>query len=436
MKIQTVNKQSGFSVMELIVAMTIMLIVFATVFSLLRGSIITANADYELTDAQQSLRNAHEFINRDLLTTGDGLKGVANFWLTTDFTTKYITNRTVTEVDPSNVGYAKLSLVYSDNNMPAGVVIADTTPATSIKANTDRLTILSVDRKFAPKDLAVWTSNYNTGQFWMPAGDVSDFSVGEIYYLTNGTDATFGTVTNVDAGSGTITWGDTDSYKLNRLGWNGSMATVTKWGSQPTTMMRVNIIQYFMEDSGKLIRRVFGVQGNGHSDSVIAEHLVSLHFKYILNPSSNGSEIFMQPLEILNSEAERAAVRMVEPLIAVETAYPLQDGVKHQVEGQTKIALRNLQFSEAPIPRDSAGNTNLPPPGPTPFVTPTPTPTPIPTPTPTPTATPTPPPPTPTPTGTPTPAPTPTPTAPPPTPTPTAPPPTPTPTPTPTDIDG
>ena len=409
-----------------------------SVFSLLKSSMIVSTANYQLTDANQGLRNAQEFLNRDLLVTGDGVKGTPNIWLPTAFVTKYITVRPASELDPTNIGYVNIGSVISDNNLPAGTEVFDSPEPTYVKEHTDRITLLAVDNSFTPKNVPVGSTWYPDGRMWLAEG-FDDVSVGEIYYLTSGGTGTFGTVTGKHvSGDWAVRWGDGDSYGLNRTGWSGNVATATTYGSVAATFLRIRIIQYFVDTEGHLIRRVFGVKGAGHIDNVIAEHLTDLQFKYFLKPLTNGANIYDQPIDQVQI-AQKDFVRLIEPSLGVETSEVLQDGFTHQVEGTTQLGIRNLQFLEAAIPKDYDGNTALPYVGPTPYVTPTPTPTPIPTPTPLPTATPTPPPPTPTPPpGTPTPTPSPT-ATPPPTPTPTpppTPPPTPTPTPTPSNIDG
>ena len=147
--------------------------------------------------------------------------------------------------------------------------------------------------------------------------------------------------------------------------------------------MRVQIIQYFVDTEGRLIRRVFGLKDAGHSDAVIAENLTDLQFRYILQPTTTGTNIYDQPISQVGMD-ERNLVRLVEPSISVETTKQLQDGQTYQVEGTTQIGIRNLQFLEAAVPKDWEGNTALPYTPPIPYVTPTPTPTPSPTPTPTP----------------------------------------------------
>lgn len=434
------KNQAGFSMMELLVVMVVMLIIMTATFSLLHGSMTTANTNYEMTTAGQGLRNSQEFLNRDILSAGDGLKGISNIWLPIDFVTGYLSARPVSELDPTNSGYVSIGAILSDNQVPAGTIVKDSIPATSVLPNTDRLTVLAVDPTFTSIDVPVGASNRTTGEINIPASRLADFTVGEVLYITSGGTGAFGTITNIDTGANRIVWAEGDAFGLNRLGDTGPLGVATNYGSSPASLRRINIIHYFADAEGRLVRRTFGVRQNGFVDSVIAEHLTDLQLRYILKPTGSGT-IFERPTDQITL-ADSVRVRMIEPRLIVQTAYPLQNGEYESVEGITQIGVRNVQFLEAPVPVDTQGNTTLPNPGPTPVRTPEPTPTPTPPP---PTPTPTPPPPTPTPTPTPVPTPgtpTPTPTAtptPPPTPTPVPTPtrtPTPRPTPTPGNGDG
>jgi type II secretory pathway pseudopilin PulG len=419
------NNQKGFSMMELIVVMVITMIVLAAVFSLMRGAITTANANFEMTTATQGLRNAQEYITRDVLVAGDGMKGLANIWLPTAFVTKNLTARSASAIDPTNQGYVNIGMVISDNNVPNSTPISYKTPAINVLPITDRITILTRDPSFSPISLSAGDVSANNGQIDIPAARISDFTTGEIYFTANGVAGVFGTVTNVNSGGKKITWGNNDAWGLNRTGASGQLASVTNNGTYPTVLQRVQIIQYFVDAEGRLVRRVFGAKGNGFIDSVVAEHLESLEFRYVMKPD-DAATILSQPKAQFDID-ESTGVRTVELSLRVKTAYPLQDGEYHEVEGTTQIGVRNIQFSEAVVPRDSQGNTDLPNPGPTPVITPTPPPPPPPTPVPTAT-------PTVTPTATPVPTATPIPTA---TPVPTATPPaTPTPRPTATPTPG
>ncbi len=374
--------------MELLIVMVLTIIVMVAVFSLMHGVVKTSNANYEMTLAQQGLRNSQEFLTRDILTAGDGLKGLSNIWIPTSFATQNLTARLASDLDPTGSGYVNLGLAVSDNNVPAGTSIRFVTPTMNVLAGSDRMTLLARDSSFSTIDLAIADVNYSTGQINVPALRIGDFAAGEIYFISNGVAGAFGTVTSVDTGANAIYWANGDAYNINRLGPSGQLGSVSNLGTYPMTLWRVKIVNYFVDEQNKLVRRVFGVKGRGFIDSVVAEHLKNLQFRYTLEPAST-SIIFNQPKEQIDL-SEAIWVRMIEPNIVVETAYPLQDGRKHTVDSTMQAGVRNIQFSKATVPRDADGNTDLPNPGPTPVITPTPVPTPTATPVPTPTPTPTP----------------------------------------------
>ncbi len=424
--------QSGFSLMELLIVIVLMSIILAAVFTLMRGTISTANTNFEMTSAAQNMRTSHEFITRDILTVGDGLRGVSNIWLPTNFVTSNFTVRTATDIDPLGTGFVNIGSIITDNNLPANVSIPNINPAAKVQTASDRITLLAIDPSFAAVDVPVGGSNYDTGKINIPPSRIGDFTTGEIYYITGGGTGSFGMITSVDTSTNSILWEEGDAFGLNRYGVTGPLGVATNRNRDTATLLRVAIVHYFIDTDGKLVRRAFGIKSKSFVDSVIAEHIVDLQFRYMLKPAAAGV-IMEQPAEQLELN-QSARVRIIEPYIVAETAYALNDGTKKRVDGATQVGVRNIQFLEAPVPVDNAGNTTLPNPGPTPVVTPTPTPTPIPTPvpppTPSPSATPTPVT-TPTPVGTATPVRTPTP-VPTPTATPVATPPrTPTPTPTP-----
>jgi prepilin-type N-terminal cleavage/methylation domain-containing protein len=378
--------QAGFSLMELLIVLVIMLIILGAVFSLMRGTIITANTNYEMTTAGQGLRNAQEYINRDILTLGDGAKGVSNIWMPTNFVTSFLTVRSASVIDPAGRGYVSVGAVVSDNNVPAGKNVPLTNPATTVFPGTDRVSFLTEDKTFISISLTTANVDANQGSIVVPAANYDGFQIGEIYFLSNGVSGTFGTITQKNNGNKRIYWENGDIYGLNRTGNTGSLWTV-RGANLPMNLMRVQLIHYFVNADNHLIRRVFGISGAGFVDSVIAEHVTNLQFRFILKPDSDGT-ILTQPTAQFDLD-EAVSVRMIEPFVEVETAYPLSNGNKEKVDGMTQLGVRNIQFLEAAVPYDSQGNTDLPNPGPTPKITPTPTPTPSPTPASTPTPTPT-----------------------------------------------
>src|ERR1044072_3576959 len=123
------QNSAGFSMIELIIVMVLTLIIMAAVFTLLKGTVTTANNNYEMTGAQQGLRISQEYLARDILTVGDGVKGIGLIWLPTRFVTDYLSARTASALDPSNTGFVSVGAIVSDDNVPAGKNVLGTTPA-------------------------------------------------------------------------------------------------------------------------------------------------------------------------------------------------------------------------------------------------------------------------------------------------------------------
>ncbi len=349
------NSQSGFSLLELLIVTVVMLIIMGGTFTLLRGTIVTASNNYQITTAAQGLRNSQEFLTRDILVVGDGLKGLSGIRLPTLFVSKFLTIRSIADLDPTNLGFVSVGSIISDTNLPANLDVVGSLLATKMMARTDRTTMLSIDQSFPSIDIPVGAINLNLGNINIPAARINNFKIGELYFITGSGTGVVGTVTAINPLTNQIIWGGGDALGLNSLGLTGALGIGTNLGKSAASLKRLTLIQYFVDADGKLIRRAFGVQNAAFVDSVIAEHVVDFRINYILNPAGN-NKIFEQPKRDLAVD-DASLVRMIQPLVSVETAYPLQDGQKDRVDGIILVGVRNLQFLEAPVPIDATGNT-------------------------------------------------------------------------------
>ncbi|MFV0390123.1 MAG: type II secretion system protein J [Pyrinomonadaceae bacterium] len=429
---RSLNEAKGFSVIELMIVMVISTVVLASTFTLMGGTMRSASTNYELTTASQEFRISQEMLNRDFISLADGLVGVSAVWIPTDFATKYLTVRPASEIDPGSTGFVSATSTISDNDVPAGTTIDNNGTTENLLPGSDRVTIMTNDNTFAPVEVPWGSYSFSENKIWINPSRINDFKVGEFYCFVAGGTAIFAVVTSVNTGNNTVVFDAGDTFGINRLGVTGTVAIGTSYGMVPAVLKRIQMITYFLDDKNRLIRRVWGVNDKPFIENVVAEHVHSLQFKYTMDPGTTGV-VLGAPIDQINID-QGNSLRMVTFSTSVESVNNITNGQKQHIEGSTTVGVRNVQFLEAPVPRDTTGNTALPYPQPTPYVTPTPTPTPVPTPTPpptpvpTPTPIPTPPPPgTPTPTPIPTPIPTPPPPTPTPTPTPTPPPPTPTP---------
>jgi type II secretory pathway pseudopilin PulG len=330
---------------EVLVATSVMMIVLASVFGLMGRSITGSNETYELTESQESLRTAQEYIQRDLTTVGDGLKSIGGIQVPARYITTYVS--LAPGIDPIN-----FPIIASDDNVPGTTVVPLAAQATTILGGTDRITLLSIDPNFASIPLPAGTISAAGNTITVSAADQARVSIGEIYCVTSRLGAAFGTITAINPGatpSLSFSPGGADaSFGFNQL--NGPIMAISRDPQTglalATTLARIRIIQYFVNNNRLLIRRVFGVRGGAFIDSVVAEHVTDLKIRYSLNlPDPNG--FARQPVSQLTSSTEQSAVREVEVSITTETAHPINYGAPWPVTMTTSTSVRNLQFRRA-----------------------------------------------------------------------------------------
>lgn len=340
------SNESGFSLMEMLVAVSVMLVITAAVFALLRDSVKTSTATLEMSDGQQSARTGQEFINRDLMNAGDGLSNIVDIRVPQVFVANYLT---LNPVEPTPAGLVNLGLLTSDNNLPPNTAVLGAAPTEEVRAApllTDRISILEADRAFVPISLQASDIDPLTGKVLVDPGDIDDFQVGEIYFLTSTRGSIFATITRRDdVGTATpsLIFGAGDVFGLNSTGVGSELDYITSSASIPTSLSRMKIIHYYVNSNGLLIRRVFGVPNFGFVDSVIAEHVVSLQFRYFLNMRDANDNV-VQPVAQFASAREQVETRQVEVTLTVETPHMLQNGQRQQISTTTSTSVRNMQF--------------------------------------------------------------------------------------------
>ncbi|HEV7396183.1 MAG TPA: type II secretion system protein [Pyrinomonadaceae bacterium] len=350
------KNQEGFSLIEMVVALGVMIILTAGIVSLMKGSMNISTANYELTDAQQSLRTAQEYINRDLMNAGDGLKAMSVIRVPQTFASNYITLTPIVDTDMPT-GVINIGILSSDNQVPAGTVVVGANPSTTILSTptlTDRQTILEVDSQF----IAIPPATINTGGtlVTLPSGtDMTQFRVNEILYFSSTIGGTFVTLTAINAGTRQLTFAAGDTYGLNNS-ISLNLKAISSSGTLPTSMTRMRMIHYYVNASGYLMRRVFGAKClpspatcAGFSENVVAEHVVNVQFNYSLDMTDSSGNV-VQPTGALTTKSERLGIRSVEVTVIVETPHALQSGSRSQLSMTTSTSVRNMQFRKAQQP--------------------------------------------------------------------------------------
>ncbi|MGB8510979.1 MAG: type II secretion system protein [Pyrinomonadaceae bacterium] len=368
------SNQRGFSLLEMVFVMGIMLVVTTAVLSMLRDTLKFSNVTYEMSDSQQNLRTAHESINRDIMSAGDGLLGLNNIKVSKLFVNNYLTTTPV--ADPVITTISPLTIVTSDNNVASGTAIPGIAPSVNVRSSpalTDRLTILDMADTTAPANnvnfpavtldpgglgaINVNSSGYNVT---VDATTYAAVSVNDIYFFSSSAGQTLGRVT-AKVGPNTLRFYTSDTYGLNTIGANGSLKIVANTpgigigpGTLPVTMTRLFLIHYFVDQNGLLYRRVFGIGGGvGFSDSVIAEHVTDLQFNFYLKAATAGAAA--QPTTTQLNISQQSRVREVEVTIKTETAHNVLNGAPQETKMTTTTAIRNMQFRESQQPTSNPG---------------------------------------------------------------------------------
>jgi hypothetical protein len=331
------------------------------------SSMAVATATYELTEAQENLRTAHEFISRDLTSAGDGLKTMTSIPVETTFVTNYLTLNPIAD-SAMPAGVTNLGILTTDNDIPADTTVpgpnpaVPTDPVVKVRSNpvsTDRQTILEIDSNFTPISLAVNTIDPTGTVITIADTDYDRFTPGEVYFLPSSLGGTFGTITskaNADGTTGpnsTLTFAAGsaagDTLGLNVEGDGGRIETISNGGALVTSLQRMKIIHYYIDTTGRLMRRIFGVRGAGFRESAIAEHVVSVQFLYSLGP--DGSGVIAQPVNRLSNLDQQIAVRQVEVTITVETPHALEKRLQPRLTSTSSTSVRNMQFRRALQPK-------------------------------------------------------------------------------------
>jgi prepilin-type N-terminal cleavage/methylation domain-containing protein len=350
------NSERGFSLLEMVVAIAVMLVVTGAIFALMRDSVKTSTATLEMSDGQQSSRTGQEFINRDLMNAGDGLSNIIDIRVPQNFVANYLT---LNPVDPSPSGIVNLGLLTSDNNLPPNTPVLGAAPTEEVRAApllTDRISILQTDRAFVPITLEAGDVDPATGRVSVERADIDDFRVGEIYFITSARGSIFATITDrldVDTANPSLVFAAGDAFGLNSVGAGSELDFITSGATLPTSLSRMKIIHYYVNSNGLLMRRVFGVPNFGFFDSVIAEHVVSLQFRYFLNLRDVNDNV-VQPVAQLTTSQEQVETRQVEVTLTVETPNTLQNGQRQQMSMTTSTSVRNMQFRQS-LPPNAGG---------------------------------------------------------------------------------
>ncbi|HYM05527.1 MAG TPA: prepilin-type N-terminal cleavage/methylation domain-containing protein [Terriglobales bacterium] len=302
----TEHKARGFSLMELVVAMTLGLIVLAATAQLFKGGMDATILVTQSSEMQQSVRSTLNLIAKDVSMAGSGLPsgglslpygaGAVPSFFAVDPTKAWLANNTY----PTGVigGSAVTNYMFGIIPGPGnGMELGGPANITATGAPSDAITVIYSDYAFP---LNQYTASFPAAN---PNGDVVNFAppavppagfpaiqsatgiqVGDLILLQNTTGYAVGEVTGLApgaAGSTNITFANGDPLKINQSGAaKGNIKYIIPGGNPVAN--RIWVITYFVEvpaaGTGQVPRLMRQV--NGQTPSPVADNIINLSVTY------------------------------------------------------------------------------------------------------------------------------------------------------------
>lgn len=284
--------QAGFTIIEMMVAMTLMLVIMGATLGGLADVVKGNDAVISVTTLNDSLRSGMDLMVRDLLQVGSGLPP----------------GHSVTIPNGSGATAIKLpgppgtTFESEEDAASLPAVIPWTARGPTINGTaTDVLTIMMADNAFLDVALTAVTSTTVT----VAAGPVlnsgpDQVTPGQLMMVNKGSENTLVQVTAVDAATRVLTFASGDSLNLNQPSAQyGSLAKVNAAAPANTPaqtfISRVRMVTYYIDattDSKhpRLVRRV----NNGHPTSfnntlgtAVANDMENLQFTFDISNGTN-----------------------------------------------------------------------------------------------------------------------------------------------------
>ncbi len=310
-KFRLVTAQRGFTLLEMMIAIVILLIVIGGAVRVFTRSVQSTDFVMQRSEMQNELRAAANEVARDLQQAGTGVPiggaaipqagigGGTNPLFGADATTTYLaannvfTQGRLYKVTPgynaSGVGPLRspaqsdaLVIAYTDPNLNWSSY-----PTTTLASNGTTLTMPSTTTP-AVNDTAL------------------GITTGDILLLQNSVGTAVGDVTSVNGPSRIISFANGDPLNMNQsTATVGSISALQSGGSYPAvTVSRVIMVTYFLQAGGDdcsdfcLMRQV-----GSHTPVPVAEHIVDFRVTYDIFDDSIGALIANLPDAVTGSPA-------------------------------------------------------------------------------------------------------------------------------------
>ncbi|MEW6732967.1 MAG: prepilin-type N-terminal cleavage/methylation domain-containing protein [Acidobacteriota bacterium] len=294
-----IHPQAGFSLIELLLAMVLLLILIGPLLSFMRVGQISRATAIRITDVEQNVRAAMTSVGRDISNAGYNFAPQVSLGVSPIFSTLLGSGNLLSPIIPGN----NLNLVRSVNSTGA-----------TVTNSTDQITLVYLDQNFN-NGLPVSGNLTPSGANFSATASFTGLFIGDFVLVSLANNFAIGCVTNVTGGNNVI-FASSDPYGINQPG-TGPLSVLGRAPQQPgaVSLYKIFFVSYFVDQDGNLIRRellpaphtaqggnnsitpvlitpnpnTYNCNGSCYYDNVIATGIEDLQFTYFLaDPRSTG----------------------------------------------------------------------------------------------------------------------------------------------------
>lgn len=365
------NKQQGFTIIELMIAIAVTLIMMAAAMMVYQRSVQVAGVVNTRAEMQAELRAATEQVARDLNQAGTGLP-IGGFPLP---------SATASGTDPFLACDATPACYLPNTVNISSGVLYKVVPEDGIGPNTTEATDGIVINYLEPVSSDPTDPNASgTAPNWISptaqTGTVSSdgstitmpsslkpklddptvgLVIGDLLWIQNAHGSALGVVTGYDPTQNTITFGK-DPLNFNQLNAPvGSIPALANPGTNPAvypdvTVQRVMMVTYFLQEidtpNGKDYRLMRQV--GARTPTPVAEHIEDLQFTYDVFDDSSGTLNVNLPSAATGTPptSKPNQIRKINMTITARSSRPNAQGNYDRLTITTSVGPQNLSYHE------------------------------------------------------------------------------------------
>jgi prepilin-type N-terminal cleavage/methylation domain-containing protein len=305
MRDRSTKRQSGFSLLEMTVALGLGGIVLAAAVQIYVQGVSATWTTAQRSELQQDFRAASNILTKDLSLAGSGLNPGAAIALPSGVTPVYGCDQSGTcYINGTSVAYPKQGATAFLYGLLPGYNVGPTLSGTS---TTDAITVVYTDSSFYLNCYTATVTSATVVTFTLPgttstnctapggnagAQAVSDSAAGltpgDLVWLTfPGPNNIIAEVTTAATGGGLTTFAASDKLKMNQAAGVANSLASMYVASPPAAALttgfaqRIFVITYYIDNTAATPRLM--QQVSGHTPVPVAESVVYLKFTYDVN---------------------------------------------------------------------------------------------------------------------------------------------------------